>query len=132
MYPSDLKDAQWALIKELLPKPKHDGPKGGRPPADFRKVMNGILYVLKTGCQWRALPKDFGPWSTVYNIFRRWRIMGIWDQILAELRMKCRERAGKEASPTSAIIDSQTVKTSLKGGSVVMMQAKRLKAGKGT
>lgn len=132
MYPSDLKDKQWDLIKERLPKPKSLGPKGGRPPADTKTMVNGMLYVLKTGCQWRALPKDYGPWSTVYDYFREWRNAGVWDNILTELRMRCREQAGKESSPTAAIIDSQTVKTSLKGGPVVMMRVRKSRGERGT
>ena len=127
MYPSDLKDEQWDLIKDLLPQSKSLGPQGGRPSADLRMIVNGMLYVLKTGCQWRFLPKEYGPWSTVYDYFREWRKANVWDNLLTVLRMKCREQSGKEASPTAAILDSQTVKTSLKGGHEAMMRVKRLK-----
>ncbi len=77
-YPSDLTDAEWKLIEPLIPKPKPRGPKKN---VDVREVLNGIFYFLYEGCQWRALPKDLPPWTTVSNYFRKWQRKGIWVQI---------------------------------------------------
>ena len=94
------------------------GPKSGHPPKQDvrRREVNAILYVLKTGCQWCQLPKDFGRWNQVYTCFRRWRLAGIWERVLQALREEERLRVGKKPTPTIAIIDSQSVKTTLKGG----------------
>jgi putative transposase len=116
MYPTDLTDAQWLRLKPLLIEKTGSGAKGGRPPKqDVRQEVNGILYVLKTGCQWRLLPKEFGHWSKVYARFRRWRLSGVWERVLIALREQERERRGKKAQPSVAIIDSQSVKTTGKG-----------------
>jgi len=106
-YPSDLTDEQWQIIKKLLPKPA----KRGRKPIDRREVMNGILYVDRTGCQWRALPHDFPKWKTVYNVFWHWRKDGVWQAVHDRLREQVRQAAGKKRTPTAGIIDSQSVKT---------------------
>ena len=111
-YPSDLTDAEWALVAPLIPPAK----RGGRQrTVDVREVLNGILYVLSTGCQWRALPKDLPPRSTVHEYLQLWE----WDGTLARLHhalfVQARELAGKEASPSVAIIDSQSVKSAEKG-----------------
>ena len=112
-YPSDLTDAEWALIAPLIPPAK----RGGRTrTVDVREVVNGILYVLSTGCQWRALPKDLPPRSTVFDYLDLWSWDGTLDRIHYELYVRCREHAGREASPTAAIIDSQSVKSAEKGG----------------
>lgn len=108
MYPSDLLDAEWALLSELLPAAK----PGGRPRSvDLRRILNGLLYLVRSGCAWRYLPRDYGPWSTVYHYFRCWRNEGRWEQIPRQLRELARERAGREPTPSAAIIDSQSVKT---------------------
>jgi putative transposase len=111
-YESDLSDEQWALLEPFLPKPK----RMGRPPADLREVVNGILYLVRTGCQWRYLPKDFPPWSTVHTWYRRWRKDGTWERLHEALRQKVRRQAGRDPSPRSSAADSQSVKTTPVGG----------------
>lgn len=106
-YPSDLTNRQWQLIRQLLP-PR---PRVGRRPLDRRWVINAILYVVRTGCQWRMLPQDFPNWSTVYGIFWRWRNDGTWERIHDALREKVRRSAGKKSTPTAAVIDSQSIRT---------------------
>src|ERR1700712_710386 len=125
-YPSDLTDAEWALIAPVIPRAKRGG---GKRTVDLREVVNGLMYVLSTGCQWRAIPKDLPPRSTVNGYFGLWDYDGTLDRIHYALYVKCRELAQREASPTAAIIDSQSVKSAEKGGSRVirpaMMRAKR-------
>jgi putative transposase len=111
-YPSDLSDEQWQIIKALLPKPA----TRGRKPLDRREILNAILYVVRTGCQWRALPHDFPNWKTVYTVFWRWRKAGVWQQIHDTLRERVRQSVGKKRTPTVAILDSQSVKTTEVGG----------------
>jgi putative transposase len=110
-YPSDLTGEQWQLIRPLLPKPA----KRGRPPIDRREILDAILYVVRTGCQWRQLPIDFPRWKTVYTVFWRWRKAGLWQQIHDTLRRRVRQAVGKKRTPTAAIIDSQSVR-SAEGG----------------
>ena len=112
-YPSGMTDAGWALLEPLIPAAKH----GGRPrKTDMRAAINAILYLLRTGCPWRYLPRDgFPPRSTVYNIFRNFQKDGVWDAIWDKLRMEPREDMEREASPTAAIIDSQSLKSAEKG-----------------
>ncbi len=112
-YPTDLTDRQWGLLAPLIPPAK----AGGRPRrADMREVMNAILYVDRNGVTWRALPHDFPPWRTVYHYFRLWRLDGTWERINGVLRERVRTAAGRAASPSAAILDSQSVKTTEKGG----------------
>jgi transposase len=112
-YPSDLTDEEWGLVKPLIPPAKRGGRKRE---VDEREALNGIMYVLSTGCQWRALPKDFPPKSTVWAYLDLWSYDGTLERIHFELYVKCREKAEREASPTAAIIDSQSVKSAEKGG----------------
>src|SRR3982751_5801600 len=112
-YPSDLTDEEWALVAPLIPPPKPGGNKRTR---DMREVVNGLMDVLSTGCQWRAIPKDLPPRSTVYGYFDRWDHDGTVQRLHYALFVQCREQAGREASPTAAIIDSQSVKGAEKGG----------------
>jgi transposase len=112
-YPSDVTDEEWALVAPLIPPPKPGGNKRTR---DMREVVNGLMYVLSTGCQWRAIPKDLPPRSTVYDYFDRWDHDGTVQRLHHALYVKCREQASRDASPTVAIIDSQSVKSAEKGG----------------
>jgi len=132
-YPSDLTAAEWALIGPLIPPAKRGGNKRT---VNVREVVNGVMYVLSTGCQWAALPKDLPPRSTVNGYFCRWDHDGTLDRLHYALYVQCRERAGREASPTAAIIDSQSVKSAEKGGSRstrrATIAARRSKARSGT
>jgi putative transposase len=117
-YPSDLTDAQWAHLEPLLPVVR----PGGRPRAHpLREVMDAMRYVLRGGIAWRALPHDYPPWQTVYHYFRMWRLDGTWERLNDELRELVRERAGRTTQPTAAILDSQSVRTTEKGGLVATM-----------
>lgn len=126
-FPSDLKDGEWARLKPLIP----DASPGGRPrKTDMRSAMNAILYLLRTGCPWRYLPRDgFPPRSTVYNIFRKFQKDGVWDVIWAHLHADLREKLGRAASPTAGVLDSQSLKSAEKGAVAttrsVMTPAKR-------
>ncbi len=132
-YPSDITDAEWALIAPMIPPPR----RGGRPrDTNMREVFNAVRYVLRTGCQWRQLPKCFPPRSTVYNYFWEWTRYGVLDRIHHTLLVRCREAEGREPSPTVAIIDTQAVKATEKGGPTPIRsattQAKRPRASSGT
>ena len=121
-YPSDLTDEQWELIEDLIPPAK----PGGRPrEVSMREVLNAILYVLRSGCAWRLLPHDFPKWKIVYYYFWRFRKEGIWQDIHDLLRDELRVREGREASPSAAVIDRQSVKTTEKKGFAVTMPARR-------
>jgi putative transposase len=112
-YPSDLTDEQWSLIEPYIPPEK----PGGRPrTVEMREVINGILYLNRTGCAWRMLPHDLPPWGMVHYYYRRFRLEGVWPSIHDRLREQVRVEAGKEKTPSAAIIDSQSVKTAEKGG----------------
>lgn len=106
-YPSELTDRQWQLVKNLLPRVS----RVGRPPLDRRWMPNAILYVVRTGCQWRMFPADFPCWQSVYTVFRRWRLSGVWDRVHSTLRRRCRISIGKRGKPSVSIIDSQSVRT---------------------
>ena len=112
-YPSDLTDEEWQLVEPLIPPAKRGGDKRT---VNIREVVNALMYVLSTGCQWRAIPKDLPPRSTVHGYFDLWDWDGTLYRIHHALYVKCREAIGREASPTAAIIDSQSVKSAEKGG----------------
>ena len=126
---SDLTDDEWALVEPLIPPARRGGNKRH---VDEREVMNGIMYILSTGCQWRAIQKDLPPRSTVHDYLDLWSYDGTLDRIHHALYVECRERGEREASPTAAIIDSQSVKSAEKGGPVsirmAMMRARGSKA----
>ena len=114
-YATDVTDAQWQRIKPLLPASRWwpNGP--GRPPRDRRQMVNGLLYLTKTGCPWALLPCCFGPWKTVYDYFRRWTLQGVWPQVLEQLTQRERLRQGRVSTPSAGCIDSQTIKTATHG-----------------
>jgi transposase len=112
-YPSDLTDDEWGHVEPLIPPAKRGGSKRR---VDIREVMNGIMYILSTGCQWRAVPKDLPPRSTLFDYLNLWTWDGTLDRMHHALYVECREQSEREASPTAAIIDSQSVKSADKGG----------------
>ena len=131
-YPSDLTDDEWSLVGPLIPRARRGGNKRT---VDIREVVNGLMYILSTGCQWAALPKDLPPRSTVNSYFLRWQHDRTLDRLHHALYVRCRERAGREPTPTVAIIDSQSVKSAEKGGSstrTAMMPGRRSRVGSAT
>ena len=130
-YPSDLTDEEWGLVEPLIPPGKTGG---GKRTVIMREVVNGLMYILSTGCQWRAIPKDLPPKSSVHDYFDLWTYDGTLERIHDALYQQCRERAQRQASPTAAIIDSQSVKSAEKGGRALIrtgtMRARKIKGKK--
>jgi putative transposase len=112
VYPSDVNEDEWALLAPLIPPAK---PRGRPRSVDMRRIVNGLFYILRSGCAWRYLPQEYGPWQTVYWYFRQWRLDGTWIRLHAHLRELARLHAGRDPTPSAAIMDSQSVKT-LMGG----------------
>jgi transposase len=128
-YPSDLTPPEWAQAERFVPAPK----KGGRPAKyERREIVNALLYVARTGCQWRALPHDLPPWVAVYWYFRTWKKDGTLDRLHDALRGDLRAAEGRHRQPSAAIIDSQSVKTTEKGGSAVTTGGRRSPGGSAT
>lgn len=125
-YATDLTDAQWAVLRPMLPPTS----KRGRPPIDRRLFINALLYIAKAGVQWRLLPHEFPAWQTVYHVFRKWTADNTWEALNAPLRAVVRNSVGKRCRPTAAILDSQSVKSDPHGGVVGYDAAKRIKGRK--
>ena len=127
-YPTDLTDEQWEILQPLIPPEK----PGGRPrKTNIREVINAIFYLLRSGCAWRLLPHDFPSWQTVYTYFRQWKKDGTWKAIHDTLHNECRKQDGREVEPSASILDSQSVKTTEKGGSKDMMFTKASRVASG-
>ena len=123
-YSTDITDNEWERLARLVPQPTVS-PQGGRPAKDRREILNGIRYVVRSGCAWRLMPHDLPKWQSCYHDFRLWKNDGTWQRIHDKLRGDVRAAAGRERQPSAAIIDSQSVKTTEKGGSVDTMREKR-------
>lgn len=113
-YPTDLTDAEWAVLEPFVPRPAR-----GRPRVwSTRRVLDAVFYVLRSGCAWRLLPRDFPPWQTVFYHFRRWRRTGLWHRVHEALRGATRRRAGRDADASAAVVDSQSVRTTEESGGI--------------
>src|SRR5947207_14205931 len=108
-YPSDLTDAEWEILEPFIPEVSEEATVET---ISRREIVNGILYVLRSGCPWRLMPHDLPAWGTVYYYFRTWRIAGIWDKAMHALRKQMRQKQGRDQEPSAAVIDSQSIKTS--------------------
>jgi putative transposase len=123
-YPSDLTDAEWELVAPWL-EPDQQGKRGRRRTVPRREVVDAILYVPRTGCQWRYLPGEFPNWSTVYDYFSRWTDDGTWERLNDQLRREPRVQIGRDAEPSAACLDSQSAKTAEKGAIAATTLARR-------
>lgn len=119
-YTHDLTDEEWALVAPLIPPAKHGGNKRT---VDVREIINGLMYILGTGCQWRDIPKDLPPRSTIHDYLDRWDYDGTLQRIHHALYGQCRDLAERDASPTAGVIDSQSVKSAEKGGPALIRMA---------
>ena len=117
IYPSDVTDAEWSVLEKVLPAAKATGRPRKYP---LREMVNAMFYLVRSGCPWRYLPDGFPPWQTVYSLFRAWEEDGTWEQINTSLTRQARTRAGREAEASAGVIDSQSVKTTRKGGHAAM------------
>lgn len=129
-YPTDLTDSQFELLEKILPKAKSGHGRRGRPASDLRKIINGILYINKTGCRWRMLPSEFGQWNTVHGYFNKWSKGGIWKKVMDILRKKERKRQGRNENPSAASVDSQSVKSALQKEGIGIDGGKKTKGRK--
>ena len=119
-YPTNVTEAQWQLLIPLLPKRKWRKGSRGRPPVNLRNVFDGILYLTKTGCQWRMLPHTFGCWQTVYGYFNKWQKQEVFERVQQALSRKERKRQGRKATASAGCVDSQSVKTATQGESCML------------
>jgi transposase len=127
-YPSDLTNAQWAQVSRFIPPPK----KGGRPAKyERREIVNALLYLVRSGCSWRMLPHDLPPYRIVYWYFMAWKKDGTFDRLLAELRGDLRQAEGRQRQPSAAVLDSQSVKTTERGGRAATTAVRRSPAASG-
>jgi putative transposase len=126
-YATDITDGEWEIVRVHVASKWSKGKRGREPKEDKREVVNAIFYVLQTGCSWRMLPHDFPDWQNVYWYFQEWNRTGVTEKLHDFLRAEVREKAGKKSDPTVGIGDSQSVKTTEKGGSKDMMVGKRSK-----
>jgi len=132
-YPTDLTDDEFARIEKLVPGSKSGTARGGRPEEyTKREVVNAILYVVRSGCQWRMVPHDLPPWSLTYKYFATWSRAGIWERINDKLRGDVRVSEGHDRYPSAGIVDSQSVKTTEKGARAVLMRARKSVDARGT
>ncbi len=129
-YPTDVSDAQWEVLQLVLPPPKWHPGGPGRKPMDLRRVINGIFYINKTGCQWRMMPTDLGNGHTIYGYFRRWRLTGVWQQVMDTLRQWERQSLGRLPEPSACCADSQSIKTATQHEDVGFDGHKKIKGRK--